>query len=80
MSITHQSKEQQNKETSDLIAEFLAKGGQITKVKPREMDHELGLSNNVWGKKLTKEHRALRAADQAAAKAAAEEQKSEKKG
>jgi len=59
MSITHDGKDQE--ETRDLVAEFLAKGGKITKIPSRSMAEELGVSNNVWGKKLTKGQREIRA-------------------
>ena len=59
MSITHDGKDQE--ETRDLVAEFLAKGGKITTIPSRPMSEELGLSNNVWGKKLTKGQRELKA-------------------
>lgn len=39
---------------ADLIAEFLAKGGEITKGKTKDMPSELGISNNSWNNKLTK--------------------------
>lgn len=39
---------------ADLIAEFLAKGGEITKGKTKDMPSELGISNNSWNQKLTK--------------------------
>lgn len=50
------------KPTTDdaLIAEFLAKGGQVKKGKTKPMPHDIGLSKNVWGAKLTKEERAAR--------------------
>jgi len=35
-------------------AEFLAKGGKITKGKTKPMPNELGISNNSWNNKLTK--------------------------
>jgi len=46
----------------DLIAQFLAKGGEITKGKTKPMPDELGLSNNVWGNKLTREEKAAKKA------------------
>jgi hypothetical protein len=39
----------------DLIAEFLNKGGSIKKGKTKPMPADLGLSNNQWGNKMTKE-------------------------
>ena len=59
MSITHDGKDQE--ETRDLVAEFLAKGGKITIIPSRPMSEELSISNNVWGKKLTKGQRELKA-------------------
>lgn len=53
---THRQKEE-DKETADLVAEYLANGGTVTKVKTRSMDHALGISNVTWGKKLTKTER-----------------------
>jgi hypothetical protein len=43
-----------------LIAEFLNKGGKVTKGKTKPMKPELGLSKNVWGQVLTKEEKAAR--------------------
>jgi hypothetical protein len=43
-----------DKETEDLIAQYLAKGGEITKGKTKAMPSELGISNNQWNNKLTK--------------------------
>ena len=53
---------QQKKKNSDadLIAEFLAKGGEITKGKTKPMPSELGISNNTWNKKLTKAEKNLK--------------------
>ena len=42
----------------DLIKEFLAKGGEIKKGKTKPMPSDLGLSNNQWGNKMTKEEKA----------------------
>jgi hypothetical protein len=42
----------------DLIKEFLNKGGSIKKGKTKPMPADLGLSNNQWGNKLTKEEKA----------------------
>ena len=56
----------------DLIAEFLNKGGMIKKGKTKPMPDDLGLSNNQWGNKLTKE-------EKAAVKAGEEERKAAKK-
>lgn len=44
----------------DLIKQFLDKGGSVTKGKTKPMPDELGLSNNVWGNKLTKEEKAAK--------------------
>lgn len=43
----------------DLIQAFLDKGGEIKKGKTKPMPEDLGLSNNQWGNKLTKEEKAL---------------------
>ncbi len=43
-----------------LIAEFLANGGTIKKGKTKPPKAELGLSNNQWNNKLTKEEKAAR--------------------
>ena len=50
------------KQTTDdaLIQEFLNKGGEISRGKTKPMPAELGLSNNVWNNKLTKEEKAAR--------------------
>jgi len=50
------------KDTTDdaLIQEFLNKGGKVTKGKTKPLKAELGLSNNVWNNKLTKEEKAAR--------------------
>ena len=50
------------KETTDdaLIREFLEKGGKISKGKTKPPNPELGLSNNQWNNKLTKEEKAAR--------------------
>ena len=42
-----------DKETEDLVAEFLKKGGTTTG-KTKKMANELGISNNSWNQKLTK--------------------------
>ena len=49
------------KPTTDeyLIKEFLNKGGAIKKGKTKPMPADLGLSNNQWGNKMTKEEKAL---------------------
>ena len=49
-----QGNKPKDKETEDLVAQFLAKGGEVTKVKTKAMAPELGISNNTWNNKLTK--------------------------
>ena len=50
------------KETTDdaLIQEFLNKGGKVSVGKTKPLAAELGLSNNVWNNKLTKDEKAAR--------------------
>ena len=50
------------KETTDdaLIREFLENGGKVSKGKTKPPNPELGLSNNQWNNKLTKEEKAAR--------------------
>ena len=50
------------KETTDesLIQEFLNNGGKISHDKTKPPAEELGLSNNQWNNKLTKEEKAAR--------------------
>ena len=50
------------KETTDesLIQEFLNNGGKISHGKTKPPAAELGLSNNQWNNKLTKEEKAVR--------------------
>lgn len=43
----------------DLIQAFLDKGGSVKKGKTKPMPADLGLSNNQWGNKMTKEEKAL---------------------
>jgi hypothetical protein len=43
-----------------LIQEFVNKGGKVSVGKTKPMPNELGLSNNVWNNKLTKEEKAAR--------------------
>ncbi len=52
------------KPTTDdaLIQAFLDKGGQIKKGETKPMRHDMGLSKNAWGAKLTKEEKAAREA------------------
>lgn len=45
---------------ADLIAEYLAKGGEVKVGKTKPMPSELGISNNTWGNKLTKEEKAAK--------------------
>lgn len=45
---------------ADLIKEFLDKGGTVKKGKTKPMPDALGISNNVWGNKLTKEEKAAK--------------------
>ena len=42
----------------ELIQQFLDKGGAIKKGKTKPMPADLGLSNNQWGNKMTKEEKA----------------------
>ena len=53
MSMNHDVKPK-DEELERMKAEFLAKGGQITKGKTKPMPNELGISNNSWNNKLTK--------------------------
>ena len=50
------------KQTTDdaLIQEFLNKGGNISVGKTKPLPRELGLSNNAWNNKMTKEEKAAR--------------------
>ncbi|MFT5614567.1 MAG: hypothetical protein ACI8Q6_001847 [Granulosicoccus sp.] len=50
------------KTTTDdaLIQEFLKKGGEISVGKTKPMPSELGLSNNVWNNKLSREEKTAR--------------------
>ena len=43
-----------DEELERMKAEFLAKGGTITKGKTKPMANELGISNSTWNNKLTK--------------------------
>ena len=45
---------------ADLIQQFLDKGGSVKMGKTTPMPDDLGLSNNVWGNKLTKEEKAAK--------------------
>jgi hypothetical protein len=53
MSMNHDAKPK-DEELERMKAEFLAKGGQITKGKTKPMPNELGISNTSWNNKLTK--------------------------
>jgi hypothetical protein len=59
------------KETTDedLIKQFLEKGGKISRGKTKPMPSDLGISNNSWGNKMTKEEKAVVKAAETAAKA-----------
>jgi hypothetical protein len=47
--------------TSDaLIQEYLNKGGEISVGKTKPLPSDLGLSNNAWNNKLTKEEKSAR--------------------
>ena len=48
----------------DLIQQFLNKGGKVTKGKTKPMPDDLGLSNNLWGNKLTREEKAAKKANE----------------
>ena len=52
----HRQKEE-DKEDQDLIAEYFARGGQVTKIETKPLDYALGISNFTCGKKLTKTER-----------------------
>jgi|TARA_B110000438_G_C15750198_1_gene622593 hypothetical protein len=45
---------------SALIQEFLNKGGEVNVGKTKPLPSELGLSNNAWNNKLTREEKAAR--------------------
>ena len=53
MSMNHDARPT-DEEIERMKAEFLAKGGTITKGKTKPMPSELGISNNTWNNKLTK--------------------------
>ena len=59
------------KETTDedLINQFLEKGGKVSRGKTKPMPSDLGISNNSWGNKMTKEEKAVVKAAEAASKA-----------
>ena len=50
------------KKTTDdaLIQEFLNNGGKVTVGKTKPLPAELGLSNNVWNNKLTRDEKTAR--------------------
>lgn len=50
------------KKTTDdaLVQEFLKKGGKISVGKTKPLPSELGLSNNAWNNKLTREEKSAR--------------------
>lgn len=50
------------KETTDdaLIQAYLNKGGTVSVGKTKPLPSELGLSNNAWNNKLTKEEKSAR--------------------
>jgi len=50
------------KKTTDdaLIQEYLNKGGKVSVGKTKPLPNELGLSNNTWNNKLSKEEKAAR--------------------
>ena len=50
------------KKTTDdaLVQEFLNKGGKISVGKTKALPSELGLSNNTWNNKLTREEKSAR--------------------
>ena len=50
------------KKTTDdaLVQEFLKKGGKISVGKTKPLPSELGLSNNTWNNKLTREEKSAR--------------------
>ena len=53
MSMSH-SPNKKDEELERMKAEFLAKGGKVTKGETKPMPSELGISNNTWNNKLTK--------------------------
>lgn len=52
----------------DLIKQFLEKGGKVSVGKTKPMPADLGISNNSWGNKMTKEEKAVVKANELAAK------------
>ena len=59
MAMNHDAKPK-DKETEDLVAQFLANGGEVTQGKTKSMPSELGISNNQWNNKLTKAEKAAK--------------------
>lgn len=59
MSMNH-DKKPKDKEIEDLVAQFLAKGGEVTVGKTKSMPNELGISNNQWNNKLNKAEKAAK--------------------
>ena len=53
MSMNH-SPNKKDEELERMKAEFLAKGGAVTKGKTKPMPSELGISNSSWNQKLNK--------------------------
>ena len=53
MSMNHGAKPKDD-ELERMKAEFLAKGGTVTKGETKPMPSELGISNNTWNNKLSK--------------------------
>jgi len=54
MAMNHQPKKNTDEE---LIKQFLEKGGEVTKGKTKPMPDELGISNNTWNNKLTRDEK-----------------------
>ena len=53
MAMNH-DKKPKDKETEDLISQYLAKGSESTKGKTQKLPSEYGISNNSLNQKLTK--------------------------
>ena len=53
MAMNHEPNKK-DKETEDLVAQFLKKGGEVTQGKTKPMANELGISNVTWNSKLTR--------------------------
>jgi|TARA_R110002033_G_scaffold170611_1_gene213532 hypothetical protein len=58
--MNHQAKNKDD-ELERMKAEFLAKGGEVTKGKTKAMPPELGISNSSWNQRLTKAEKAAKA-------------------